>query len=46
MTPTDKERVDRLLNEETQIIMLELKLKTEATMIKLKENLKRRKVLG
>lgn len=46
MTPTDKERMDILLNEETQKVMLELKLKTEATMIKLKKHLKEQRVLG
>lgn len=45
MTLTEKERMDRLLNEETQKVMLELKLKTEATMIKLKKQLREKRIL-
>lgn len=47
MTPTiDRNEIDQLLNDETQKIMLELKLKTEATMIRLKAQLRERRVLG
>lgn len=41
-----REQADRLINEEMQVIMLELKLKTVSTLTKMKTQLRNSKVKG
>ncbi len=41
-----REQADRLINEEMQVIMLELKLNTVSTMQKMKTQLRNSKVKG